>query len=586
VSPTPDTTDQAAINALYRELTGNEHSNSPQNGHTSKTRALAFAPDEAIIDKARAEEGGKFDRLFRGDLSDYRGDHSAADDGFVHKLWPYTQDALQIKRIHAASDLSRPKSEQRHDYLDRSINRARKNVTWFYEWPEGPDSFFSSPIGDDDDEKRNSSNTEGYVPFALSVSEFLKEAGDTPDWCVETMLVFGAVTTLAGEAKVSGKTTLTTHMVEKIRRGHKFMGHATKQSKVVYLTEQGNNFAEAMRKAGLDKANDWLRIIPYRLANDFSWPELVQRAVEECRDFGARVLVVDTFIKFAGITGTEENNAGDIAERMRPLVLAAQKDNLAVLLTRHGGKHGRGRGSSQFEADADIVLELRRKPGGKHSERTLESVGRYDAANYTVTVELAEDGYKRHNAKTTLTFDEARAAIKKCLPTTKAGALPTGVLWEKVKDGDFSGATFNRALTALVDEGIARCRKGEGRGAPNLYWLYTPEPPGSGDSLFSSCSPSKGDEKKEKENSEERDRHHTHDSGGNGSPSTATKERVLVAIRQRNDLTEMVRQFFDGAVEADAIATAIAAYYDEPKRGEDWKAPTAEALCELESEQA
>jgi hypothetical protein len=61
---------------------------------------------------------------------------------------------------------------------------------------------------------------------------------------------------------------------------------------------------------------------------------------------------------------------------------------------------------------------------------------------------------------------------------------------------------------------------------------------------------------------------------------------VLVAIRQRNDLTEMVRQFFDGAVEADAIATAIAAYYDEPKRGEDWKAPTAEALCELESEQA
>ncbi len=77
-----------------------------------------------------------FDRLWRGDLSDYGDDHSGADDGFVHKLYSYTQDEERIKRIHAASGLHRPeKSGKRADYLGRSITRARKNVTWFYEWP-------------------------------------------------------------------------------------------------------------------------------------------------------------------------------------------------------------------------------------------------------------------------------------------------------------------------------------------------------------------------------------------------------------------------------------------------------------------
>src|SRR5918997_2668604 len=51
------------------------------------------------------------------------------------KLWPYTQDEDQVKRIHAASALHRPeKSGKRADYLQRSIVRARENTDWVYEW--------------------------------------------------------------------------------------------------------------------------------------------------------------------------------------------------------------------------------------------------------------------------------------------------------------------------------------------------------------------------------------------------------------------------------------------------------------------
>src|SRR5215210_833059 len=107
------------------------------NGH--RHSAVVSRSDEEIVERARAERNGKFDRLWRGDLSDYGHDHSDADDGFIHKLWSYTQDEEQVRRIHVMSGHHRgEKSGKRPDYLQRSIERARKNVTWFYEWPDSP----------------------------------------------------------------------------------------------------------------------------------------------------------------------------------------------------------------------------------------------------------------------------------------------------------------------------------------------------------------------------------------------------------------------------------------------------------------
>ncbi len=77
---------------------------------------------------------------------------------------------------------------------------------------------------------------------------------------------------------------------------------------------------------------------------------------------------------FTKLVGAEENNAGDIRERMEPLTKAAQSHDLAVLIVRHAGKDGKGRGSSQFEAEVDIVATLKR-PEGNHADtvRHLET---------------------------------------------------------------------------------------------------------------------------------------------------------------------------------------------------------------------
>jgi hypothetical protein len=127
---------QEQLERVVRRVFGEPES---ANGHKVADHPSHFSSphsDEEVIEKARAENGGKFDRLWCGDMSDYGDDHSAADDGFVHKLYSYTQDEEQILRIHAMSGLHRSqKSGRRSDYLQRSINRARENVTWFYQWP-------------------------------------------------------------------------------------------------------------------------------------------------------------------------------------------------------------------------------------------------------------------------------------------------------------------------------------------------------------------------------------------------------------------------------------------------------------------
>jgi hypothetical protein len=128
---------QEQLECVVRRMLGQLES---ENGNRVARHSPRFSSprrDEEVIGKACAENGGKFNRLWHGDMSDYDNDHSAADDAFVHKLWSYTQDEEQIKRIHALSGLHRSeKSGRRPDYLERSINRARENVTWFYPWPD------------------------------------------------------------------------------------------------------------------------------------------------------------------------------------------------------------------------------------------------------------------------------------------------------------------------------------------------------------------------------------------------------------------------------------------------------------------
>jgi putative DNA primase/helicase len=326
-----------------------------------------------------------------------------------------------------------------------------------------------------------------------SLREVVAEAEEAPDFVVKNLLKKGELTDLSGLAKYSGKTTFVMYALKAVRDGDVFLGEPTKEARVLYLTEQGNNFKEAIEGAGLDLDDDGFVVVQHRDIRGEEWTELVEKAIKVCQKHGRDVLVVDTFAAFTKLAGSEENNSGDIRKRMEPLKKAAQSHGLAVLVIRHAGKDGKGRGSSQFEAEADIVATLKR-PEGNHAEtvRQLETIGRYGATKSNI--ELTEEGYVPLGSDAKVAFSKAVNIIKDVLPRREEDAIRESTLVEKVK-GIVSKSTLIRALRWLEDQEIVM-REGEGKkGSPYTYWL-SPRDPRPEDTFSPNPNPMGGEKEK------------------------------------------------------------------------------------------
>jgi DNA polymerase I-like protein with 3'-5' exonuclease and polymerase domains len=312
-----------------------------------------------------------------------------------------------------------------------------------------------------------------------SLREVVAEAEEAPEFIVKDLLKKGELTDLSGLAKYSGKTTLVMHMLKAVRTRDLFLGEPTKEARILYLTEQGNNFKEAIENAALDLDDDGFVVVQHRDVRGEEWAKLIEKAVKLCEKDGRDVLVVDTFAAFTKLLGSEENNSGDIRERMEPLKKAAQSHGLAVLVIRHAGKDGRGRGSSQFEAEVDIVATLKR-PEGNHADtvRQLETIGRYGATK--LNIELTERGCVPLGSDDKVAFNKAVRTIKGVLPRRRENAVTEDFLIEKAR-GEVSKGTLIRVLRWLVDQETV-VREGSGkRGSPYTYWL----PPRDPDPSFS-----------------------------------------------------------------------------------------------------
>jgi hypothetical protein len=271
-------------------------------------------------------------------------------------------------------------------------------------------------------------------------------------------------------------------MVRAAIEGEEFIGLATRQTRVLIVTEQGNNFADALVKSGLVDAGDALRIVQQRDLDSGSsrWDKLIEAAIKVCKRDGFEVLVIDTFAGLSGLRGTEENQVGSILEKLAPLKAAAHKYNLAVLLARHAGKDGKGRGSSIFEGEADIVLTLGR-PEGNHKKtvRVLEGIGRHDDIPSRITIELTDKGYVSQGSDDKIEFNKAVRAIRDVTPHNPNEALTENEILDAAAAQGTSRTTLRRALEGLMeqDENLIKW-KGKGKkGDPYRYWQPSREDP-------------------------------------------------------------------------------------------------------------
>jgi hypothetical protein len=298
---------------------------------------------------------------------------------------------------------------------------------------------------------------------------------------VDGLLARGAVTDFSGLAKKGGKTTFWCHAIKAGAKGEDHGGSLTVPANYLYLTEQGNNFAQALKESGLAYHSGHIKIVQFKDVSAKQWDMLINQAAAEAHRRGLEVLVVDTFAVFAKLKGSEENDAGPVADRMRVLRLVAQRDNLAVLLIRHAGKDGTARGSSAFEAEADICASLSR-PEGRHvpTVRKLCVIGRY--GEWERNIQLKDDRYVSLGSDDNIEFKNAVRFVKATLPENPDAGMRKQELIEKLteNEGGFSVKTLERALDWLVKQKeVGEKQLMNERGKPKVYWLATSRPAGA-----------------------------------------------------------------------------------------------------------
>lgn len=85
--------------------------------------------DLEIVERAsRAQNADKFLALCQGDLSEYGGDHSRADEALIQFFCFYTPDNAQVTRLFMRSKLAERDKALRPDYVPRTIAYARARL--------------------------------------------------------------------------------------------------------------------------------------------------------------------------------------------------------------------------------------------------------------------------------------------------------------------------------------------------------------------------------------------------------------------------------------------------------------------------
>ena len=310
------------------------------------------------------------------------------------------------------------------------------------------------------------------APLLWQTAKELGQAADEKvDSIVEELIVLGAISELSAKIK-AGKTTFVGQLLRCMFAGEDFLGLRTQPVVVLYLTEEGpNTFRSMLVRAGLmeEERLHVLRrgIVPKTL----TWPEVVATLViPKAQEVGAKLVIVDTLSRWAGIKADEENQAGAAAMAMQPLE-DLRDLNIAVLTVHHDRKSGgevgdSSRGSSAWGGAGDVLLGLvNSNVTGHPNRRKLTSIGRFsDPGIWVIDYEQ-----HRYNLISTSTGNVERERVKNQLLGLQSSIAMTYQQMEILTGSNRS--TLERALEELQQEGLA-IKSGSGvRGDPFLFSL-------------------------------------------------------------------------------------------------------------------
>jgi hypothetical protein len=243
----------------------------------------------------------------------------------------------------------------------------------------------------------------------------------------------------------AGKSMLVGGLLTAMEEGDRFLGLETRPASALLLTEE--NAMSLRDRAGLlgllTLRGEY--VSPAEGALALGWPRLIKWATGAANRSGHELLIIDTFSVLAGLGEEQENDAGAITERLRPLREAAA-EGLAVLLLHHMNAQGRARGSSAFRGVTDVSIALTRVEGS--NTITLKTQSRFAATPPILKAKLvkASDGW----------FYEP---IDVQDPTGEVARINTGaMLWEALCEAGPDGITYDE-INALPGLSAHKAKK-------------------------------------------------------------------------------------------------------------------------------
>jgi KaiC/GvpD/RAD55 family RecA-like ATPase len=228
------------------------------------------------------------------------------------------------------------------------------------------------------------------------------------------LLPEGRHVTLFGEPK-TGKSLLALDLAVKISAGEEFLGHATKQRRVMFIDSEQHPVRD-VRKRLVDMGYE-----PDRLTDlvYLCLPELpkldtelgAQALLANLRTHGCAVLVIDPL----SMTVEGEENSNDTWTRFQEMTgTLLKKHDITVLRVDHPGKGNSSgpRGGSSKAATVDAQWGLRRDRGGN---LILEAVGnaRMPIAERRVVIRRHDDPFLAHEVINSPAGPAARSSHSK-----------------------------------------------------------------------------------------------------------------------------------------------------------------------------
>ena len=307
-------------------------------------------------------------------------------------------------------------------------------------------------------------------------------------WCWHGFVAYGLVTLFAGRHK-GGKSTLLFSLIRAIVDGDDhFLNHALDGGPVVLLTEEGPETLRPKLDPISDEGRTRIRILDRSLVSPrgaYSWPLAVRDAGQEALDWGAKLIIVDTFAFWSQIR--DENDNG-LMQEIVSVLGDLTTCGLAVVVVHHhrksGGEDGDAiRGGTGIQGAVDVIVELI-KPAAENeddensTERELRAIGRFPESPEALRVKLNDTGLYEVIGEGTRAQMRNLSNEAKVRAHLRENPNDTHSMEELIDATEVKKETLRRVLIALERSSEAETFAEGERGKKRWRWVGDPFPRG------------------------------------------------------------------------------------------------------------